>query len=208
MKFKTEQEKFWATEFGDAYISRNKSPELLASNLSFFSKTLENMSRPESVIEFGANIGMNLKAMKALFPNIVLKGIEINKLAADELGTLIGEENVFHGSILDYIANEKHHLVLIKGVLIHMNPDVLPEVYDKLYQSSSKYILVCEYFNPSPMTITYRGHNDRLFKRDFAGEMLDKFPDLELADYGFIYNRDLKFPQDNINWFLLKKQTS
>ena len=37
----------------------------------------------------------------------------------------------------------------------------------------------------------YRGHTARLFKRDFAGEMLDRFSDLRLVDYGFRYHRDL-----------------
>jgi len=44
-----------------------------------------------------------------------------------------------------------------------------------------------------------------LFKRDFAGEMLDRFKDLELLDYGFVYHRDNNFPQDDLNWFLLRK---
>ena len=35
--------------------------------------------------------------------------------------------------------------------------------------------------------------------------MLDRFDDLKLADYGFVYRRDLLFPQDDINWFLLEK---
>ena len=48
---------------------------------------------------------------------------------------------------------------------------------------------------------------ERLYKRDFAGELLDRYPDLRLADYGFAYRRDPKFPQDDINWFLLAKQT-
>ena len=40
-KFSTEQENFWAGEFGDEYIHRNNSDKLLASNLDFFSKALE-----------------------------------------------------------------------------------------------------------------------------------------------------------------------
>ena len=64
---------------------------------------------------------------------------------------------------------------------------------------------MCEYYNPSPVTINYRGHSDRLFKRDFEGEILDKFPDLNLIDYGFSYKRDVVFPQDDITWFLLQK---
>jgi spore coat polysaccharide biosynthesis protein SpsF len=67
-------------------------------------------------------------------------------------------------------------------------------------------ILMGEYYNPSPTAIPYRGHADRLFKRDFAGELLDRFPDLRLIDYGFAYRRDPAFPQDDITWFLLEKR--
>ncbi|MEQ8688389.1 MAG: pseudaminic acid biosynthesis-associated methylase [Imperialibacter sp.] len=205
-KYQTTQEQFWAEDFGKEYIERNKSDELLASNLSFFAHSLKSSGRISSCIEFGANIGMNLKALKLLYPKIELFGIEINDSAAGILSGLIGEDNVYNTSIFDFNDGRKSELVLIKGVLIHINPDRLNLVYEKLYSTSSKYILICEYYNPSPVTIPYRGHLDKLFKRDFAGEMLDKFPDLQLADYGFLYRRDPAFPQDDITWFLLKKQ--
>jgi spore coat polysaccharide biosynthesis protein SpsF len=204
-KYITPQEEFWAGSFGNEYINRNQSAEYLASNLNFFVKALHQAGRPQSLIEFGANIGMNLRAIKALFPDIKLNGIEINEEAAGELKKVIGEENVFNGSIFDYDTTKKFEVSLIKGVLIHINPDMLPVIYQKLYNASNKYILVCEYYNPSPVTINYRGHSDRLFKRDFAGEMLEKYPDLKLIDYGFVYKRDPAFPQDDITWFLMQK---
>ena len=55
---------------------------------------------------------------------------------------------------------------------------MLDLVYQKLYDASSSYILIAEYYNPSPVTISYRGHQDRLFKRDFAGEFLNKLKDI------------------------------
>ena len=78
-------------------------------------------------------------------------------------------------------------------------------VYQKLYDSSTTFILIAEYYNPSPVAIPYRGHNDRLFKRDFAGEFLQKFKNSTLVDYGFAYRNDPAFPQDDITWFLIKK---
>ena len=45
--FKTEQEKFWAEEFGNDYIKRNQGKHLLASNLNFFTKAL---ARPVKLI--------------------------------------------------------------------------------------------------------------------------------------------------------------
>jgi pseudaminic acid biosynthesis-associated methylase len=203
--YKTDQENFWAGEFGNLYIDRNKSDQLMASNLEYFSKSLKAAIGIQSVIEFGANIGMNLKALKLLRPGIALKGIEINKDAAAVLEEVIGEENVYLESILDFVPPSKSDLVLLKGVLIHINPDALSSLYQTMYDSSNKYILVGEYYNPSPMTINYRGHDDRLFKRDFAGDMLEKFNDLRLVDYGFAYRNDPTFPQDDITWFLLEK---
>lgn len=204
-QYRTEQEQFWAGEFGNEYIARNQGAELLAANLKFFTETLKRAGAIASCIEFGANIGMNLRALRLLYPAISLRGIEINQVAASRLAEQIGASNVFEGSILDFPANEQGDLALIKGVLIHIQPGMLELVYDKLFQSARKYILVCEYYNPVPVSISYRGYQDRLFKRDFAGEMLDRYPSLELADYGFSYRRDPVCPQDDITWFLLRK---
>jgi spore coat polysaccharide biosynthesis protein SpsF len=206
MTFKTEQEAFWAGDFGTQYIQRNTGSALLASNLDFFAKALRSAHGVASCIEFGANIGMNLKALKLLYPEQEQFAIEINPNAAAELASVIPEAHITHASILNFKPERTWDLVLIKGVLIHINPDHLAEVYEPLYQAAGKFILLCEYYNPSPMQISYRGHTDRLFKRDFAGEMLDRYPDLELVDYGFAYRRDPSFPQDDITWFLLKKR--
>jgi pseudaminic acid biosynthesis-associated methylase len=203
--FKTEQEKFWAGAFGSEYIARNQGAELLAANLAFFNRALQAAARPRSCIEFGANIGMNLRALQLLYPDQEQYAIEINGTAAAQLRTLVPPQNVVHGSILDYRPNRTFDLVLIKGVLIHMNPDWLPQVYDTLHQASGRYLLVCEYYNPSPVQVMYRGHAERLFKRDFCGEILERHADLRLLDYGFAYRRDPRYPQDDITWFLMAK---
>jgi hypothetical protein len=44
-----------------------------------------------------------------------------------------------------------------------------------------------------------------LFKRDFAGEILNKYQDIKLVDYGFVYRHDNAFPLDDVTWFLLKR---
>jgi pseudaminic acid biosynthesis-associated methylase len=205
MRNPTPQEAFWAGQFGTDYIDRNRSDELLASNCVFFERALKKAGPISSCVEFGANVGMNLNALRQLYPDIKAKGIEINPDAAEELRKLIGDENVVEGSLFDW-AGEPAELSFTKGVLIHIDPDMLPAAYDRIYAASSRFILVAEYYNPSPVAIPYRGHEDRLFKRDFAGDMLDLFSDLSLVDYGFAYRRDPAFPQDDISWFLMKKQ--
>jgi len=205
MTFKTEQEAFWAGAFGTEYIQRNQGDALLASNLDFFAKALRAVRSVRTCIEFGANIGMNLKALKLLHPTYEQHGIEINADAACELASVIPPDHVHNTSILHFNPQQTWDLVLIKGVLIHINPDVLPQVYDKLVVSSGRFLLVAEYYNPVPVAIPYRGHTDRLFKRDFAGEIMDRHPQMQLIDYGFAYRRDPNFPQDDITWFLMEK---
>jgi spore coat polysaccharide biosynthesis protein SpsF len=206
MAYKTEQEGFWAGEFGDEYIQRNQSEAVVASNAALFSTILRATRSVSSVIEFGANIGMNLMALKRLLVEPDLSAIEINEKAVAELKNNVQDLQIYHSSILDFEPDRKRDLVLIKGVLIHINPDELQRVYELLYSTSSRYICMAEYYNPSPVEVNYRGHDGRLFKRDFAGEIMDKFPDLTLVDYGFVYHRDPIFPQDDVNWFLLEKR--
>ncbi len=138
-------------------------------------------------------------------PSVNLSAIEINQLATEQL-KLIGNINIYHQSILDFIPDAKRDFSFIKGVLIHLNPNVLPTVYEKIYQSSSRYICIVEYYNPTPVELHYRGHDGKLFKRDFAGEMMDKYSDLKLIDYGFCYHRDPVFLQDDLTWFLMEKK--
>ena len=104
------------------------------------------------------------------------------------------------------MASRTWDLVLIKGVLIHINPDELNQVYEKLVAATSRYLMVTEYYNPVPVTIPYRGHVDRLFKRDFAGEIMELHPEMKLLDYGFVYRRDPNFPQDDLTWFLMERR--
>ena len=203
--YATPQEQFWAGEFGTAYIERNQGDKLLAANLDFFVKSLHQTRQLKSCIEFGANIGMNLKALNLLFPGLQAHGIEINSNAAAQLAHTIPAAHVYNKSILDFKETRNWDLALIKGVLIHLNPEVLPTVYDKLVAATGRYLLVAEYYNPSPVTINYRGHTDRLFKRDFAGEIMDRHPHMQLLDYGFSYRKDPNFPQDDITWFLMEK---
>ncbi len=205
IEFKTEQEKFWSGEFGDQYIERNCDESIIAANTALFSRILSRTDSVKSVIEFGANIGLNLIAIKRLLPNIDLSAIEINPKAVEELNK-IDCVKTYPQSILEYEVDFQRDFVLTKGVLIHINPGMLPVAYDLMYRTSSRYICVIEYYNPTPVEVDYRGHRERLFKRDFAGELMDNYDDLRLLDYGFVYRRDNNFIYGDENWFLLEKQ--
>ena len=199
--YATEHERFWSGEFGAAYSARNTGADMVAGNLALFARILRATEDVSSVLELGANI----RALRQLIPAAELTGLEINPVATQELRAWGGCE-VHEGSILDFAPGRQWDLAMCKGVLIHIPPDDLPAAYQRLHDCSRRYVLVAEYYNPSPVTIPYRGYEDRLFKRDFAGELLASYDDLRLVDYGFVYRRDPVFPLDDITWFLLEKQ--
>lgn len=204
-QFRTEQESFWAGAFGSEYVARNRSEELVAGKTALWSTVLRRAHRPASAAELGANIGLNLIALRRLFPAMHLAGVEINPDAHAELAKIPGIEAA-HGSLLSWTPREAADLSFTAGVLIHLDPSVLPEAYDRLFAASRRYIAIVEYYNPSPTEIPYRGHSGRLFKRDFAGELMDRHKGLSVVDYGFCWRRDPNWPLDDLTWFLLEKR--
>ena len=198
------QRDFWRGEFGNSYIERNESQELISSNIVLFSEIFRRSKIfPTSILEIGANIGLNLSAIRQLFPDCKMSGVEINEKAANLLEKTGAE--VIRGSIEEVTLVAKYDLVFTKGVLIHIDPDSLKQTYDKIFNSTTRWVLLIEYYSRTPTETVYRGHQGVLFKRDFAGEFLDQFCDkVHLIDYGFVYHRD-KFPQDDLTWFLLEK---
>ncbi|WP_223487775.1 pseudaminic acid biosynthesis-associated methylase [Pseudomonas sp. A-RE-19] len=205
MRELSEQEKFWLGDFGNQYVERNVGQPLVAANLALFAKALTRVGRIESLVELGTNAGNNLQALRQLLPQCDLFGVEINSSACAQARAL-GIAQIWQGSLFDFPRERTFDLTLSKGVLIHLAPELLAAAYAQLYELSNRYVLVAEYYNPAPVEVLYRGNSGKLFKRDFAGEMLDRYEDLQLVDYGFGYHRDPLFPVDDITWFLLEKR--
>jgi spore coat polysaccharide biosynthesis protein SpsF len=157
------------------------------------------------VLEFGANTGVNLKAIYSLIPDVKLDAVEINSCAAEALVSWGGCRHVYNDSLFAFKTNESYDLAFTSAVLIHINPDRLGECYRQLYSYTRRFILINEYYNPVPVEVPYRGHQGKLFKRDFAGEIMELFPQLQLRAYGFSYAKDPVFPGDDNTWFLLEK---
>ena len=200
MKIKTDQEIFWKKNFGNKYTIRNlKSSNrvpIIGKNL------LNNNIIIKDALELGANVGYNLDAIKKIYPNSKTFGIEINEKAYK-----IGKKKhiYFNSSIFDFKVKKKFDLVFCCGVLIHQNPNYLKTFYKKLYSLSNRYIYISEYFNPTPVMIEYHGNENKLFKRDFAKELWEMYPNLSILDYGFNWKEDPLKECDNSNWFLFKK---
>lgn len=158
-----------------------------------------------SVLELGANVGMNLDAIRMLSPNSSLTGVEINQSAAQALqqkGHL-----AINSSIEDFEPTKLYDFVFTKGVLIHLFPESLDQTYFKINSAARRFVMFAEYFSTTPSEVDYRGHKGKLFRRDFAAEFLTRFPGYKQIGAGFI-SRNSPFPLDDVTWFLLEKTNS
>jgi pseudaminic acid biosynthesis-associated methylase len=191
---------FWKGAFGDEYTARN-ADAMGDADPRFFARMLAQAAPLGSIVELGANVGNNLRALRGLYPSAKLAAVEINETAAARIPR---DCEVFRTSLTEWKPPKTWDLAFTKGVLIHIHPDKLAGAYEALFAAARRYLLVAEYFNTTPIEIAYRGHEGKLFKRDFAGDLLERFP-LRLVDYGFAWRRDPLLPQDDLTWFLLEK---
>jgi len=202
---KTEQETFWKGSFGNEYIDRNKGDRFLAIAKENLENGLRKASNISSVIELGSNIGNNIVTLNQMISSLDAVAVEINPIAAEQLQKL-DICDVKNESILDFKSDRTFDLSFTSGVLIHISPDHLNEVYKTLYETSHKYILILEYYNHQPEEILYRGHEAKLYRRDFCKDIMDEYPDLKLIDYGFLYHNTPDSPRkEDLYWFLMEK---
>jgi len=192
------QETLWHGDFGREYHLRNSQID----RAGFWNEILATgIDLPvASVLELGAGQGDNLSALRSLFPEAKLTGVDINPLAV-ELMRDRGFEAI-EGSIHS-VKLPKADLVFTRGTLIHVQPNYLPRTYADIHAAALRYIVLAEYFSPEPREIPYRGKGAALWARDFMGDMLSQFSDLTLVDYGFVYKG--AGHDESLNWFLAEK---
>lgn len=200
----------WIGEFGNEYISRNNftNDKLNAGKIAF-ERMLKKTESVNSIFEVGANIGLNEYYLSHLLGDSVsLNVIEPNDSAFKELtnGKYFKLDQAWNHSGFDMpCADTAFDLVFTSRVLIHIAPQDLLKITSEIVRVSSKYVLCCEYFNDTPVTIDYRGKASLLFKRDFGKYYLSNFPCLKCIDYGFLWKEELFPAKDNINWWLFEK---
>lgn len=202
------QIEFWRGTFGDSYTDRNNlRTDLLHARVALWSKILSHTvgAPPASILEVGANIGINLRALRALTGGR-LRAVEPNAKARSILveDGVVRPEDAIAGiaskiDLPDAVAD----LVFTSGVLIHIHPDDLDNSMREIERCTSRWIVSIEYFAAMPTEISYRGHSGVLFKRDFGSHWLDLFPRLRPTACGFAWKRITGL--DNLTWWLFEK---
>ena len=203
-------EAFWAGEFGNAYSARNESEEILRANQRFFELSLlpARYIRASRVIEFGANVGMNLRALQLIpaFACATFTAVEINRLACARL-----REHGIETHHADFTEDQRswgdgYDIVICKGVCIHVPEKRLRAAFAALYDASNRFVFLAEYFAAQRREVTYRGNQDKLWLDDYGSRFWDQYPDLECVDTGFAWKRDKLAPQDNLVWHIFEKR--
>ncbi len=198
----------WKGEFGDDYLTRNRATEEAVDNVArAFTEIFAHMkdSPPASILEVGANIGINLRALTRL-TDAQLFAVEPNARAREQLvvDKVVPGDRAFDAMATKLPLDDgAADLVFTSGVLIHVPPENLETAYGEMHRVAARYVLSLEYFSQAPVSIPYRGHEGLLFKRDFGGMWLDLFPALEPVANGFFWRRTTGL--DDLNWWLFRK---
>lgn len=199
----TAQVELWRGEFGNDYISRNEfTPEYMSALTAMWAKMLAGIS-PASILEVGANIGLNLRAIKS-FSSAELSAVEPNAKARQRIQA-DGVIDRAHDGTADHLPFQDgaFDLSFTSGVLIHVHPDDLAASCREIARVSKRYVLCAEYFSVQAREIKYRGHDAALFTRDFGKFYLESCPDLRLVDYGFFWTG--AGCVDDLTWWLFEK---
>lgn len=160
---------------------------------------MPHMQRTESILEIGANVGINLRALRRLTA-ARLAGVEPNASARALLAECA--DDVFDGIAAAIpAADASFDLVFTSGVLIHIPPSELLASCKEIERVSRRYIVAVEYFARDLEAKQYRGH-DALWKRDFGAYWLDHFP-LRPVACGFAWSRLTGL--DDLTWWVLEK---
>jgi pseudaminic acid biosynthesis-associated methylase len=202
----TPQEAFWRNEIAKSYAQDNSVFDEQLGLIAWeriLSKTIK--SEISSYLDCGSNIGRNIAFLKKVLPTASANIVELAKEPYQKCLEDFKIEDSFLGALKNAKFDRKFDLVFTNSVLIHVNPDDLLTSMGRMYDLSSRYILISEYFNRTPVMIHYRGEDDRLFKRDFGKLFIENF-NCKVVNYGFLWGYEFDNAGfDDITYWLFEK---
>lgn len=182
----------WSGNFGDKYHSRNR---VIWRNRIEFWKSVIEKTGSRCAYEIGCGPGWNLSAIRRAYPDVCVAGEDVNEKALDQ---------AFAAGLDVYPADGGHHctaeLVFTAGVLIHIPPENLQAMMQRIIDISTDYVLAVEYNSISreEEPVTYQGQEGLLWRRNYGAlyqNMGLKLVALGDAGEGF----------DNCTYWLLRK---
>lgn len=200
-----EQDTFWRDRYGAEYMAANAEFDAELGKKAW-STMLARTAKPATILELGSNIGRNTRVLRDLLPEAELSICEINPTAFQTVTSSFPIAQAENCAIREATFQEgAFELVFTMGVLIHIDPEELIDHLHLMENWSSRYILMGEYFNRTPVTLPYHGEAERLFKCDF-GKIAAENLDAQVLDYGFLWGYEFDTAGfDDITWWLFEK---
>jgi pseudaminic acid biosynthesis-associated methylase len=193
-------ESLWGSEFGDAYVDRNRGAGDVRR--PFWNAILKQFPS-KSALEIGCNLGANTRWLAESLPAGGCYGVDINAKALATLHRTIPGVNAVLAPARSLPFRDAYFdLVFTMGVLIHQPPETLPLVMAEAVRCSRRFVLCGEYYSKKPTEVPYRGETGALFKRDFGGMYAELFPELKLRKKGFLAKKD---GWDDITYWVFEK---
>ena len=185
------QSTVWMGDFGRDYTDRTTrgvdEMDAMYLDITGFTRSemnerfLGDLDRDARILEVGSNIGLQLALLqKQGFTN--LYGIELQPYAVEKAHTLFPSLNVIQSAATEIpFQSGWFDVVFTAGVLIHIPPTDLPTVIREMARCSKRYVYGYEYHANELQTVNYRGHDELLWKRDFAAAFVQEAPELTLV---------------------------
>ncbi|HKZ39940.1 MAG TPA: pseudaminic acid biosynthesis-associated methylase [Candidatus Hodarchaeales archaeon] len=187
----TEQMKVWAGQFGQEYTDRN--PQTVedmdklyrtsfgTTRTAMNQRFVGNLDRSVKILEIGSNVGTQLQCLQNMgFTN--LYGLELQPYAVEISKSRTTGVNIIQASALDVpFRSEYFDVVFTSGVLIHISPKTIDNALTEIFRCSKKLIWGFEYFAETHIMVRYRGQDNLLWKGDFAGMFLKRYPSLRIV---------------------------
>ena len=186
----TEQENIWCGDFGAEYNVRNfmtlKQMDTISRNRFGISRTEINkaftyrVDKDAPILECACNIGNQLLSLKSLgFTN--LHGIDIQPdviaAAIKRTDAALTVASVYQ---IPYPDNF-FEMVFTSGLLIHISPENIKAAMLEIARVSGRCIWGYESYADEYTEVNYRGHDQLLWKTNFAKLYCDTVPGLRLV---------------------------
>lgn len=187
----TEQDKLWSGSFGKDYTDRNAlAVEQMderfrqqhgISRSELYQLFLRKIDRSIRILEVGANVGNQLVCLQRMgFKK--LYGIELQYYPIALSKSKKRDHQVIQASAFDIpFKTGSFDLVFTSGVLIHIHPNDIEHVLTEVYRCTNSYIFGFEYYADELTEVSYRGHENALWKTNFAQLYLQKVSNLSLV---------------------------
>ena len=161
--YDTPQLKVWKSQFGRDWADRNKSLNALARSVAF-QRILDSLKEPaRNILEVGCGPGANLMALR----QVGYMPKELAGMDPMNFGTLEFADFKVGDCFNVPYPDASFDMVFTSGVLMHVEAKDLSRASTELSRVARKYVMLIEYYSFEEEMISWRGHDNLLFKRNY-----------------------------------------